>query len=298
VQIGFIVIDPLLVYRLAIVVLIALVYMIFDVFNNRNVPTVFAYATILVGVAMTVLYYPDFQTIMISSLIAIIVCGLGYVFYKIGQIGAADVAELTAISLILPLQPAAYLTSVTQFNLPFIISVFIATGVVALLMIPLYYLPRAGIRRKSLFEGVGRKELYKGLMLLVAYMAFILFLVYELNITIIGVAVLAVVMVSSIVTIVFETPITDSMIEYIQASKFEEGDIIALNLMKKRDISFMKKRLRYFDRLVTHALISNMKEKKIKQKFPVYRKAMPLALPIFAGVILSILLGDIMLLII
>ncbi len=53
-----------------------------------------------------------------------------------------------------------------------------------------------------------------------------------------------------------------------------------------------------FDRLVTPGIIGLMKKKGVRTKFPVYRKAMPLALPIFAGVIISLLIGNIIFLII
>ncbi len=291
--------DPFLLYRFGILLVIAFVYMMFDVFNKRNVPTVFAYSTIVVGAIMTLLYYPDLQTIGISVLLAAVVGSIGYIFYKIGQLGAADVVELSVISLILPIQQAPYLVNYTQFGLPFIISVFIAAGIVALLMIPLYYLPRA---RKmldgSLMKSVNRKDLYKGVLLFAAYFAFVLFLVYALQITLVGVAIILVIMVSSLITATFEVPITQSMIEYISVNEFEEGDLIALNLMPESDIKAMKGKIKDFDRLVTMDIIKRMKQMRIKTKYPVYKKAMPLALPIFLGVVLSILFGNIILIII
>ena len=36
-----------------------------------------------------------------------------------------------------------------------------------------------------------------------------------------------------------------------------------------------------------------MKAKRVRNKMPVYRKALPFAVPIFAGVVLSILFGNI-----
>jgi hypothetical protein len=279
--------------RVGIVLLIALIYMLFDIFNNRNVPTIFAYATLVVGIVMFATYYPAFQTVEVGGLVAIIVGSIGYVFYRAGQIGAADVIELAVISLILPLQPVPYLVGILQYNIPFIISVFLATGLVALLIIPVYYLPRAErLMKKKLFAMVTRRDMVKGLMLLVAYAAFGIFIAYALQPTQFGLFVLALVALGSVATAVFETPITDSMVEFITVDKFEEGDIIALNLMKGGEIAAAKRRVSGFDRLVTSKIIESMKRKRVTTKFPVYRKAMPLALPIFVGVLISLLIGN------
>lgn len=291
--------DQFLIYRIAIIVILAFIYMAFDVFNKRNVPTIFAYASLVIGVIMTALYYPDLQSISLSAVVVVIVSSLGYVFYRIGQLGAADVIEFAAISMILPVQPAPYLLSYLQFNMPFIVSIFIATGVTALLMIPFYYLPRASLMlKKKMFGMVRSKDLYRGLLMLVAYLAFTAFLIYFLQIGIIGIVLMLLITASSLITTIFQAPITDTMIENIPVSRFEEGDIIALNLMKKSEIKRMKEKIKGFDHLVTLRIIKEMSNKKIKLKFPVYRKAMPLALPIFIAVLISILFGNLILIII
>ena len=289
--------DSLFTVRVAAVVIIALIYMLFDLFNKRNVPSLFAYATLGFGIVFTILYF-NTATIAISFLIAAAVGALGYLVYRAGQLGGADVIEFAALSMIIPIQQTPYLYNYFQYNLPFIISIFIATGVAALAMIPVYYLPRARtVLKKDIISYVTRRELVKGAALAVAYLAFLLFLLLETNITYIAIALVAIVMVGSILTITFEKPITDSMVESIPASKFEEGDMIALNLMSAKEIKEMKGRVRGFDRLVTGGIIKEMRSEKITRRFPVYRKAMPLALPIFIGVVASLLFGNLLLLI-
>jgi hypothetical protein len=198
--------------------------------------------------------------------------------------------------LILPIQPLPYLIGGTQYNIPFIVSVFIATGLVALLIIPIYYLPRAKrLLNKKLFSMITRKDMFKGVLLLVAYLAFGIFVAYMLKPAPIGLFILSLVALGSLATAIFETPITDSMVEYIPVGKFEDGDIIALNLMKKGEIAAMKRKIKGFDRLVTSNIINLMKKNRIGTKFPVYRKAMPLALPIFVGIVISLLVGNLIL---
>jgi hypothetical protein len=84
------------------------------------------------------------------------------------------------------------------------------------------------------------------------------------------------------------------MIKYVSAADFEEGDIIAFNLMDQGSIARIKSKVRGFDRLLTNDLIKELKRKRIKEKLPVYKEAMPFALPIFAGVIISIALGNLL----
>ena len=286
----------LLMLRIASVLIIAFVYMLFDIFNRRNVPSAFAYATLGYGLLLTFLYFSIFE-IAISVAIALVVLGFGYIIYKIGQIGAADIIELAALALMLPLQQIPILFGSTyQFSIPFIASVVIAAGIAALIIVPFYYLPRAkSMLKKPLSSFIDRKCAFRAALIAVPYMAFILFLAAWTDIGIAGIAILFVVMVCSSVISLFERPITDSMVEFIKINKCDEGDIIAFNLMKKSEISAIRHRVKGFDRLLTRKLLAQMKAARIKETLPVYRKALPFAVPIFIGVIFSILLGNVLL---
>lgn len=288
----------LLSLRIASVVAISLVYMLFDVFNRRNVPSLFAYATLGYGFALTLLYFSA-TSILVALGVAFMVLGGGYFLYKAGQLGGADVIELAALSLVLPLQPAPFFMSGTnQFGLPFVVSLIINTGIVAIVLVPIYYLPKAKrALKKPLLSFVDNKGVFKALLLVVAYLAFVAFLKFETGITTTGMALLVLMVLASACIMLFEKPITGSMIEHVDASKFEEGDIIAFNLMDRKEIRDMKKHVKNFDRLVTDDIISEMKAKRMERKFPVYKKAMPFAVAIFAGVVLALLVGNLMLLI-
>jgi len=279
--------------RIASLIIIATVYMLFDVFNKRNVPTVFAYATLAYGLVLTLLYQTP-SLIYESVGIALVVIGVGYVVYKIGQIGAADIIEFAAISLMLPLQPVPFLAGMpSQFGLPTIISVFVCTGMVALVTVPLYYLPRARrMTKKPLLSFVSQQAVLKSALITSAYLIFIIFMFVELKIRLAGVAILLIMLIFSTLMIIFEKPITDSMVEYVDYRKFDEGDIVAFNLMTLKQITAIKKRVRSFDRLLTSKLISEMRAKRVSIKLPVYKDAVPLALPILAGVIISLTIGN------
>ena len=280
-------------FRIASLIVICTVYMLFDVFNRRNVPTVFAYATLAYGFILTLLY-PTQGLILESIGISLVVLGIGYVVYRIGQIGAADVIEFAAISLILPLQPVPLLASMpNQFGLPMIISVLVSAGIISLVIVPIYYLPRARrMLRKPLLSYVDNSAVLKGALITASYLVFIAFMTMVLRIRPAGDAVLVVMLIFSTLLITFERPITDSMVRYVGYGEFDEGDIIAFNLMSRKEISAIKRRIRGFDRLITAKTIREFKTKKVKAKLPVYKDAVPLALPILVGVVLSLVVGN------
>ncbi len=96
--------------------------------------------------------------------------------------------------------------------------------------------------------------------------------------------------------ILFERPITYSMVKYRTVKDFEDGDIIAWNLMPQSQISRIKRKVRSFNRLITKRIMEQMKKKAPREKIPVYKNAIPLAAPIFIGTVLSILFGNLILL--
>jgi hypothetical protein len=284
--------------RILSLVVIALVYMFYDVFNKRNVPSIFAYATLAYGFLLTILYF-NIGTIELSAAISLLVLGLGYIVYKIGQLGLADVIEFAAISLILPFQKAPLLlSSLSQFNLPFALTLLVNTGIVAIIIVPIYYIPKASKKlKKPLGSFITKKSIFMASLIVIAYLAFMTSISVLIGFSYLGIALLAAMMISSSLVMLFSVPIAHSMVEYVGVNKFDEGDIIAINLMDKKDISAMKKSVKGFDRLLSASLIENMKKAKIKEKFPVYKEAMPFALPIFAALVISLLAGNLLLLV-
>lgn len=285
----------LLLIRMASVIAVSAAYMLFDVFNRRNVPVLFVYATLAYGAVLTALYL-DAMLILASAAIAAVVLGTGYFIYKAGQIGAADIAEFAALSLMIPLQTVPLATpGVMQFGIPFIVSILVGTGVVALAIVPLYYLPKAV--RAGLKMSIRRSSGAKAVAIAAAYVAFAIALEWAYGISAAGVAVLAILAAGSAIIIAFEEQITHVMVRYVTPKQFDEGDIIAFNLMSKRSIDAAKRKVRGFGRLMTHGLIQEMRKKKVRQKFPVYKDALPLALPIFVAVVISLLIGNLFVLV-
>lgn len=275
-----------------VLVLVTLIYAMFDVFNKRNVPNIFVYATIGLGVALALVANSGLL-LAIDLSIAAAVGLLGYLFYRSGLLGGGDVLEFVFIALVLPAQIPPFYSNVYQWNIPFILSVMIAAGYTSLLFIPIYYIgvkkPPKDVRKS------GSKNLRSGAMLFAAYLIFILAIKYAYGISLLGVILILLLAISSVIIMVYERRIYLGMVDFIYPSKLEDGDMIATNLMDKKDIAYFSKRTK-FGRLASKRLISEIKG--IKKRIPVYRDSVPFSFFIFFGVIISLLFGNLILTII
>jgi Flp pilus assembly protein protease CpaA len=289
--------DLMLYLRIASIIAIAAAYLLFDIFNRRNVPSAFVYATLVYGILLALAYF-NLSTVLIDLGIAAAVFALGYAVYRAGQLGLGDVMEMCVISLILPFQNFPMLALLYQYNIPFIIAVAIASGVVALVVVPAYYLPHT---RKELAESitsmVSKKDIFKSALIGSSYIILIGMLAYTHTISIYGVIILGIIMLGSAFTILFERPITESMIRYVSVDEFEEGDIIAFNIMGTSQVEALRVKANSFGKLVTKKMIDEMKANNITDKIPVYKLGIPFAVPIFIAVLISLLFGNLVILI-
>jgi hypothetical protein len=273
----------------AILLVIASVYAIFDVFNKRNIPNVFVYASLIVAFGITLTY--GIGTIEYSILIAAVSAILGYLLYKKGFIGGGDIVEFIAISLILPIQPATATYAAINVQTPFIISVLLAAGYVVSLYIPIYYL-----RKTPKKLHMDRNRMLSGTVLLLSYAVLIAVMYLLSYINAVGVALLGIIGIASFLIIIFESSIYWGMVSMLMPKELEPGDMIATNLMDKKDLAYFKNKSKNFNRLVTKKLLSEIRG--VKKKIPVYRNSVPFALFILIGIIISLLFGNLMLLII
>ena len=281
---------------IASAVLVALGYMLFDLLNRREVPNLFAYATVVFAFAI-VLLSGDLHLIVQSYLIAFAILGVGYFIYKIGQLGLGDVFELAALSLILAPVSAPLLHYAVMVGMPSAVSLFLDTGIAAVVMVPLFYIGIA-VKRKGAgaVEEISRTDLLRAAAVVASYLVFAFLLAQLARAQLLLFVLLFFVILGSALLLVFQRAITEAMIERVGVSGFTEDDIIAFNLMSRREVSSAKRRIRSFDRLVTREMISEMRRKKIREKFPVYKRAVPFAVPIFFGTIITILAGNLLLL--
>jgi len=283
-------------YALKIILLLAIAsaYAIYDVYNKRNVPEIFVYTCFAVGLVMTLTY--TITVAVLSILIAVAILAIGYVLYKAGQLGLGDSFEFATISLIMPIQQSAVLIGNNQFGIPFIISVFIATGVFALIAVPIYYAALAPKSQNEKDIRVSKNNIAKGTILFMAYLLLFAYLTFFFGFRIYSLIIILILAIPSAILGFYEKRINMRMIRFVPASSLDEGDIIATNLMSNSEIKYFKGVSKQFGRLATRKLISEIKH--TSRKLPVYKAAVPLALFILIGTIVSILFGDILLLLI
>ncbi|MFP3215074.1 MAG: hypothetical protein RXR32_00790 [Candidatus Micrarchaeota archaeon] len=269
------------VIRVLVLLAFATLYAYFDIFNKRSIPNSFAYFSIAVGIIFT-FFYP-FKTLELSLLIAAFVVAAGYILYKAGFLGLGDGLELAFVSLMLPIQPTPLL-NIPQLGLPFVLSVFISSGIVAIIALPIYYMlnSKPELRKESVI---------KAFVVFISYLV-LLMLIYLLlgHMALIPVVFIIIIAFFSALIFLFEASMNKRMITWIYPSKLGEDDIIATNLMSKKEIMFFKSKYSGFGRLADRKAIAALKN--IKKKIPVYTNAIPFSVFILAGIILSLLIGD------
>ncbi|MEM3781677.1 MAG: prepilin peptidase [Candidatus Micrarchaeaceae archaeon] len=269
---------------------IAFLYAMFDVFNKREVPDLFVYAALAIGVLFTLTY--EAQVLEESLLIAAFVFAIGYAIYRAGFWGAGDFFELTTISLLLPLQPKPLLSNIGQLGLPFIVSLFISTGIVAVWLVPIYYL---FVKRGKTQRKTKTQPIYKvlGIIILALYLMLLLFVYALFGINITRLLIIAAIGIPSALTLAYEEEITSKMTALVSPRSLSPGDIIAVNLMSRQDINYFSSIYPGFSRLATRDLIARLRN--ARRRLPVYRDAAPFTLFVFLGVIISLLFGNVIL---
>ena len=277
--------------RILLLVLISLIYALYDIFNKRNVPDLFVYASLAVGLLSTIAYWSYLSLYSIG--IAVVIGAIGYIFYKGGQLGAGDGFELVTISLLLPIQPTPFLASIAQFGMPFILSVLVATGFAAIVIVPIYYLLIDGKNRRKI-EKVDAKSMVKGIIILTVYLV-LLAMIYlvRYQISLIAIVLILILAVSSMFMALYANEINYRMISFVYPKELERGDMIAVSIMKKSDLAYFTRAYEKFGRVADDQLIAKVKD--LNRKLPVYKKAVPFAAFIFIGVVVSLLFGDIFL---
>ncbi len=278
--------------RIILVFAVSLMYAIFDVFNKRNIPNMIAYIGIAFSLVFCILANGPY--IAFAMLIALLVGAISYLLYKGGQLGAGDGFEFITLVLLMPVQSLPLLTTTSQLGLPFIFSIFVATGFATAFAIPTYYLTKLKLDGDKLsLSHVDANTWKKATIMLVAYAALVITLAYSpLGIRLLPYAFIMLIGILSALIIIYEKKVNTLMVSWVYPKELDDGDILALNLVSKKDKAYFIKRVKNFSKLATPPMINNMKS--IRKKLPVYKKAVPFALLTFIGVALSLLFGNLL----
>jgi len=261
----------------------------YDLFNRRNVPTYLTYGLVAVGALFT-LASLDASVIIQSFGIAIAIFAVGYILYRAGQIGGADVLVFVSIALLLPEGPQPLLTSVkSPFNYPFVLSVFLLSGVLGVFGIFLKYVPR------TLYDAVKGKEIklntsqvLQSILLLVIYLIFLYYITSLVPLPETQLFIFVAIVVCTTILFSLKDHISDKyLIHMVSVKEIDEEDILAVEKMDEKSVK------KYgLDRLLVPEQIEKLKKMGKGKKFPVYTD-MPVFMPyVLIALVTALLFGD------
>jgi Flp pilus assembly protein protease CpaA len=261
----------------------------YDLFNRRNVPAYITYGLVALGILFT-LASLNASVIVQSFAVAIAIFAVGYVLYRAGQIGGADVLVFVSIALLLPEGPQPLLTSVkSPFNYPFVLSIFLFSGVLGVFGIFLKYVPR------TLYDAMKGEEVklntwqvLQSILLLFIYAIFMYYINALAPLPQLPLLIFMAVVVCATILFSLKNHISDTyLIQMVSVKEIDEEDILAVD---KMDLKVVKK---YgLDRLLTVEQIGKLKRMGKGKKFPVYTN-MPVFMPyVLISLVAALLFGD------
>lgn len=247
----------------------------YDVKNNKNVPNNVLYAFLAIAFITNAVFFQQ-EVFVYGTAVAAAIFAFGYLFYRLGYIGGADVYVLSSIALLLPVFPSH---ARVLFNFPVVFSIIISSGV----LFALYFLHFifANIMLKG---GKGRFEYF---ILLPAYAVLVYFFA---STGIFGTGYLVAIsalLLSSILFMVYKYSIVEAMAKKVRLSKVEEEDVSVPELMPALAEKYKIKRLLDAEEL------RRLKKLKVKEIY-VYTGLPPFLPFVLVGLIISIILGDLL----
>jgi len=274
----------------------------YDLTHNRNVPDWLSFGmlglgVLAVGAGLVVSGFAGWQEVAgVIVMPAAVALGLGYLLYRAGQIGGADVVIFAAIALLMPTAPRGVLEGAsaagTQFaqmvHIPFVFSLFLVSGILfGIVMFARFFLPCMHAAEEGKVHLGREQKLYLALLTITG--AIFIWFARANAMPFLFVGVFLAALIFSAFFYVFKAYIAQRfLIRLVGVKEIDEEDVLAVEEMKPGIVA------RYgLKRLLTRSEIARLAKIPIK-KFPVY-KNMPAFLPyVLAGLVLSILFGDVL----
>jgi Flp pilus assembly protein protease CpaA len=261
----------------------------YDIFNKRNVPSWLTYSLVAIGALFTLASF-NMNVIVSSGAVAFVIFVFGYILYRTGQIGGADVLVFISIALLLPEAPTSiFLHANSQLGLPFVVSIFVLSGVLAVFGIFLKYIPLT-IRDVLMGEKlkIDLSQFALAIFTLVFYSVFVYYMNGIIELPQTQLVVFAAVIVSATSVFALKDHISEKyMIRMVGVDEIDEEDVLAVEKMDPKLVKGYK-----LDRLLTLKEIEKLKKMGKKKKFPVY-KEMPTFMPyVLIALAAALLFGD------
>lgn len=257
--------------RLAIAFIGVLVATYYDLFNNRNVPNILLYAFLAIALITNAIFFQQ-DLFVFSIALAFFIGAISFVFYRFGQLGGADVFIIASVILLLPIHPSFLGLA---FNLPFIFSVIVFSGVTFAVYVVAFY----GL--KLLETGAQPKLIYA--LLLIPYLLFAYVYINSIIFSPVYFLFVSVLLIATIFFLMYKEDINLILAERMSPAELEDEDVLALELMNQKTVK------KYgLKRLATKEEIKRMSELKVPEVW-VYSKLPPFLPFMLLGMILSLL---------
>ncbi len=242
----------------------------YDLFNKKNIPDVFLYGFLGVAFLVNLIFYQE-TLFWFSLAVAAFFSAIGYLFYRVGQLGGADVFVLAAVMLLLPIHPSF---ENMPFNMPFVFSVIIFSGVA----FALYVL---GFFSWKLMQVEAKPNLVYALMF-IPYLLFAYVYVNSFLFSPVYFAFITILLFATIFFMMFKESLNRLLAEEMPVSQLEPEDVLALEVMNKDMIERYK-----LKRLLTKEEIARLRKTRISE-VSVYTKLPPFIPFILAGMVLGL----------
>jgi len=241
----------------------------FDLFNKKNIPDPLLYGFLAVALIVNAFFYQE-TLFWFSLTIAAFISVIGYIFYRLGQLGAADIFILASIMLLLPVHPSF---AAMPFNIPFVFSVIIFSGVAFALFVLFYF------GWKMLRTDAKPNLLYA--LMLIPYALFAYVYVNSFLFSPVYFGFITVLLFSVTFFMMFRESLNRLLAEEMPVSQLQPEDVLALEVMNKDLIARYK-----IPRLMTREGIERLKKSRVTELW-VYTKLPPFIPFLLAGMALS-----------
>ena len=261
----------------------------YDLTNNRNVPNSLLYA--FLAAALLVNAFGMGGHLAYTIAISIAIFAVGWMFYRAGQIGGADVFVLASISLLLPVQPVSLLQvqqPIDALQMPFTLYIFAIAGLVFILAMLVNYAPSAFSAYRRGKVKVGMEKWAYVAAILILYMGF---LYISRSIPFIPgfySILLGILVIASIFFMIFREFVRSEMLASVPFAQIEEEDVLAIEHIPQKMVDKYS-----IPRVIGADDIARLKRLSVPlKKWPVYKK-MQVFLPyVLIGLIAMLLIGD------
>jgi len=246
----------------------------YDIFNKKNIPDKFLYGFLAVSVLANLIFF-NLDVLLFTFAIAAFFSAIGYIFYRVGQMGGADVIILACIMLLMPLVPSF---SGMVFNMPFILPIMIFAG----LLFGIYTTVKFGIKIAK--EGGQPKLLY--LLMTIPYALFAYFYITSPFFSLVFFLIITVLLIATTFFMMYKNDINMMLAEELPMDQLEPEDVVAFEVMDNETVKKLDMK-----RVLNEKEIERLKKAGVESIW-IYTQLPPFIPFLLAGMILALFFSN------